>query len=314
MSKLVIGLATRGRPEHLITSLNETLPRIRNRDTELIAMLDADDASSISAVREWQNGDHPNMENLIVNIADREETVGEKWNRMCKWNADVYVAHADHTHHATEGFDVKILEAASTFPDGIGVVFSYLANASFPSINAATKKWIDVVGYYYPPYFPYWFVDHWFDDIARITDRITFADVHCDSSRKNQMTQEMRETAWWATWFDATVLERRKIAFRIIDVLDEPEWRKDILKSRFPLVEARSKWVNDNVRAQSAQYDLASRLPLNDDRYQRIRKRALLALPSLMEGMPVEIANDYRARLSPFHIPPMKQHFAKAVP
>jgi len=64
----------------------------------------------------------------------------------------------------------------------------------------------------------------WTDDIARLIGRLSFADVRTDQSRAGK-TQEMREPGWWATFFDAAYLMRRKIARDIIDGEDfqEPE-------------------------------------------------------------------------------------------
>jgi hypothetical protein len=84
----------------------------------------------------------------------------------------------------------------------------------------------------YPEIFPYWFVDHWLDDVARMIGRISYAEVAVKMDAKPP-TQGMREPAFWAYLFDATTEERREIARKIIDSPDfqETEWRKKLLRS-----------------------------------------------------------------------------------
>ncbi len=117
-------------------------------------------------------------------FASEEDTIAEKFNRVLSTEPTFISSWSITRRILPKGFDQKILDAAAVFPDGIGIVYNNLVNASFPSTNAMTRKLVDLMGYMYPPYFPYWFVDHWMDDIARLTDRISFADILTNSSRK----------------------------------------------------------------------------------------------------------------------------------
>ncbi len=67
------------------------------------------------------------------------------------------------------------------------------------------------------------------------------------------------------------MLERRRIARRIIDSPEflEPEWRKTLLRSAYPLIEERSLMVNNMVKGMAA-LDTTT-----DERYERIRARAV---------------------------------------
>jgi hypothetical protein len=306
--KLVIALATRGRPALLRDTLRWTLPNITEGNTQLIVMADADDAPTMEVMRDFP--DH--ADRLIFNVHEREDTVAEKFNRALRWNADVYTAMVDHTHITTKGFDAKILEAATEFPDGIAFVFNHHANLSFIGTYSWTRKAADHLGYLFPPYFPYWFIDHWIDDIARMVDRVAFADVVSDSSRK-QPTQEMREPGWWATWFDAGFLWRRRIAQSIIDSdeFQEPEHRRRVLQRNFPLIEGHSRLVNSHVRGQDMDLRRASALSNADPRYLRMKEKAIALLPSMLEGMEPALANAYRDYLiPPTVIPALKRAFA----
>jgi len=290
--KLIISLATRNRPQLLLETLKREVALLAHPETQIIVQADADDYATLGALTE--NKLDPRVS---VNVQKREDTVAAKWNRALSVPADLYLIAGDDEPVITHGFDSKLLDAAKVFPDGIGMVYGNPSNASFSSVMAVTRKWADVLGYILPEHFPYWFSDHWIDDIGRITERIAFADVRGDQSRVPP-TQEMREPAWWATWFDSAYLKRRAEALRIIEVIDEPDWRKTILRSHFPLIEFRSKWINGNVRAQARQLE-GGRTSAMDDRYIRIKNAAIAALPGILNELPREEAQQYAAMLMP---------------
>ena len=242
---LTINLCTRGRPELLLRTVQETLPNIVLPTTIFMISVDHDDQKTIDALPQL-----PADRRLRPVVGQREDLLGGKYNRALQVPADVYLAMVDYGPHITPGFDAKILEAASLFPDNIGVVYNHLANASFPQINGITHGLAKKMGFIYPPYFPYWFIDHWLDDIVRLIDRISFADVHIDTSRRPG-TQELRELAFWADFYDLGQIVRRRCAFDIIrspEFLDPP-WRKEILLRHYPLVEGRSLYTNGVLRA-----------------------------------------------------------------
>ena len=243
---VTISLASRGRPELLKSTLGATGPNIRESGTRIVVLLDEDDEQSTGFAF-----DHPNV---TVSVAPRAESFGHKWNRAVDIApGSIYVLMADYTPHITPGFDTKVLEAAALFPDGIGVVYNHLANLSFPGMVSATAGLVEKMGYFCPPYFPYWFVDHWIDDIARMIGRVAFAEV--DIGRHNKpATQGLQEPAFWAMLYDALVFERREQAFTIIDGEDfiEPAWRKQMLKGASKLVEERSFMINAYVRTIQA--------------------------------------------------------------
>ena len=121
----------------------------------------------------------------------------------------------------------------------------------------------------------------------------------------------MREPGWWATWFDAAYLRRREQAHAIIEALDEPPLTKERLLTHHPLIEYRSRWVNENVRANARQYEAWSGLGTADARYQRVRQKAVDMIPELLAGMDEREAAHYRAALiPPTHVIGLKRAFA----
>lgn len=306
---LLISLATRGRPQQFVETIDKSIQNWTHPNTRMVVQVDDDDTATIEAINKrglWVDpkpwGPMGWDERVTFNIQPREDTIAEKWNRILSVPADVYMSAADDDPYITPGYDAKILEAASRFPDGIGIVYGHMANASFTGIAAPTRKLCEKLGYIFPPLFPYWFVDHWVDDVARIIGRISFADVRTDQGGAGK-TQELREPAWWATWFDAAYLMRRKQAHDIIRGKDfrTPSWNKDILLRHHPMIEYRSRWVNDNVRAQAKALEGWSGLSAADQRYQRVKAKAVAMIPHLLDdyGMDPQEAAMFRNALIP---------------
>ena len=302
MNRLLITLATRNRPQLLLDTIKKSMACWTHPNTRMVIQTDTDDYATNGMLTEATLD-----ERVSVNMQKREDTVAAKWNRALKEDADLYVIAADDNPCITPGFDTKMLEAAQTFPDGICTVWGHLANASFPDVFGVTRKFANIFGYIFPEYFPYWFADHWTCDVAQIAERVAFADVRGDLS-KAPPTMEMREPAWWATWFDAAYLMRRADAHKLIDALDEPDWKKNYLRTHHPHIEFRSRWVNDNVRSQKVALEAANmHLALTDPRYQRMKQAAVAMLPNILNGVLHDVdrafwrpaAQDYALALMP---------------
>lgn len=308
--KLAITLATRGRPAQLVDTIKRSVCNWTEPNTALYVIADDDDPATVEAVQKNQislPGGNRTEPPLYLVIRPRPDTIAEKWNvvtELCP-DADCYLVSADDAPDITPGYDTKILNAASRFPDGIGVVYGHLANASFPSVMAPTRRFVEELGYLFPPFFPYWFVDHWIDDVAKLIGRISFADVRTDQSKAGP-TQEMREPAWWATWFDAAYLMRRRQAYQIIagDDFQETEARKQMLYAHHPLMEYRSRWVNDDVRRNCRGMETVSATLLSDPRYQRVKQKAVEMVPSLLQGMDEMEAARFSYVLTPPEVVP----------
>jgi len=298
--KLAISLPTRGRPERVHDTVVRSIANWRSPETVLWVMSDHDDPATHDAVQKLEKA-YPDR--VKLSVKQREDTIAAKWNRILDLEptADIYLAGADDDPYVTIGYDKNICEAAARFPDGIGMVYGHMANASFSRAVAPTKGLVEKMGYMFPEYFPYWFVDHWTDDLAKLIGRISFADVMTDQTNPGK-TQEMREPGWWATWFDAAYMMRRQQAINIIRANDfcGESWEKELLIRNAPLLEFRSRWTNTHVRSNDTIYQQWSGLSNDDPRYLRVKSRAVALIPSLLDeyGMYKPEADFFRERLS----------------
>ena len=269
--KLTICLGTRGRPALLVPTLEKTVAMLAQPDTAFVVAIDHDDQETIAAIPSF-----PKDVRIIPHVAEREDNFGSKWNRALRFPADVYFCMVDYRFMVTPAFDKIILDAAARFPDNIGVIGTFMANASFPEHQAVTHGLAKKLGFVYPPYFPYWFVDHWIDDIARMIDRYSFAAIRSDGNARPG-TQNMRELTYWADYFERMLLLRRRSAEGIIrseDFLETP-WRKEMLLAGFHMTEFRSLWANSLLRGPDYEAYAKDRdAGPPDERSTRLKQRA----------------------------------------
>lgn len=244
--RLTFDIGARGRPEKLLETVSLSLKNATRGDTICLVCLDDDDETMVPYLDKF-----PKDERIVLSVKKREDSRGEKYDRALKEApADVYLLGVDHSVLLTPGWDEKILKSASLFPDGIGVInVGGMNNLSFPKLQAVTQKWVDLVGFTYNWDYPFWFIDHEIDDLARMTGRFVFTGVEVDTNRLRQgnRTQRCRDLKFWTTYFEVFALWRRALAHKIIDATDEPDWRKAMLKSWYPIVEVRSTFINREV-------------------------------------------------------------------
>lgn len=249
---LTVHITTRGRPDQLKATLERTLPNIVRDDTTLLVSIDDDDTDTLQVLSSFPS-------ECRYSIRKREDTRGPKCDRaLTEAPADIYLIGHDCAPLITHGFDQMVVDAAFRLPDGIGVICGPLANASFPQFQAPTAKMVELMGYIYTPQFPFWFVDHWLDDIAKMIGRYWTVPVALDHvNTRPGKTIGLREVSFWAGYYNFLQPDRHEQAGRVLDAMHEPAWRKKMLRSNWPAIDARSTWLNDMVAAQAAEIEAA---------------------------------------------------------
>jgi hypothetical protein len=279
-------LATRGRPQMLIETVKQTLSNAVHPDTRIMIAADADDPGTLAVLHAFANDSR-----IVGSVRDREDDLGSKFNRALEdAPADVYSHMVDYAPMMTYGFDLYLSTVASQIPDNIGVINCRMPTLCFTASQGITHGLAKHLGFIYPPYFPYWFVDHWIDDIARMIGRLFYVDNEVDTSRRPG-TQELREPGWWATFYDVLAPMRRKQAEEIIlsDGFAAPHMQALLIEA-FPMHEHRSKWINHQVRAQDAYMVTGGGAGPPDERYARVKARAVKMIKEIITGIEEEKA------------------------
>ena len=293
MQKVVVSLPTRGRPEKLLDTLRINCQCFTRPNTTIFVSVDDDDKPTIEAL-----GKADLDKRVVVDVRVREDTLGAKWNRALSVPGDVYYMAADDDPTITINADEHVLNSARFFPDGIGFTFGHLVNHTMCSAFGTTAKVIEILGYWCPEYFQFWFTDHWINEIAYMIDRVAFCPVITDQNKYGK-TQELRESHWWSAWFDMAHGMRVVDAMKIIN---HPQFgttlrQREILVNNLPLSYDRSFWINKVVRDSRDLLEKWSPLPLDDERYLRVKQRAIDLVPRLTGPefyMTPDIADFYR--------------------
>jgi hypothetical protein len=274
---LTFNIGARGRPDKLLETVRLSLENASRPDTVFLICLDDDDETMLPRL-----GDFPKDERIRLSVKKREDSRGEKYDRCLKEApADIYLLGTDHSILMTPGWDQIILDASVLFPDGIGVVnVGGMNNASFPKLQAITSKLVDLIGFTYNYDYPFWFIDHELDDIARMIGRFVFADVEVDTVRlrTGNRTQRCRDLKFWSMYYFVFAHWRRELANKIINSPDyiAPDWQKKMLSTWFPVVEARSQLINQEVfrDAEGIQRDCGAGDTPPDPGYIRLKDAA----------------------------------------
>jgi hypothetical protein len=144
----------------------------------------------------------------------RTQSQGEMNNtlwRHCTSHAGIYMTGTDDYLFVTKGWDQKVREAFSRFPDRIALAFpedpTALPNmVTFPILSA---EWINSFGRVLTNYFPFWFDDTWLDQVAQMIGRKVKLDVHMEPQGGKGKTPRMRNLLFWRNFFDFCTMEDR---------------------------------------------------------------------------------------------------------
>lgn len=279
---IAVCLATRGRLELLGKTVSRILETSVLPDTKIVIGFDRDEADDVNV-----DSNQPIGNRVIVSVEDREDSLGEKYNRLAsKVVADIYVIATDDCAIDTPGWDRMLTEAMpKAFPDGIGVLyFGSMKAAGFesglPAMQALSAKFIEKVGYFCVSDFPTWFHDTWTDEIATMIGRVVTVPniaVRYPDRVEAKKSRGIRDVLFWARYFERMRPAREQIARRIIGDLDATEKRKRALLAVIPeLAEcftARNSPILDETNAPRVEAAMSFDAP-DDERYRRIRSRA----------------------------------------
>lgn len=200
---------TRGRPEkieRLIASIGD-YPNV-----EVIVGCDDDDPSM------EKGPGYPKSVRIIH--SPRHETLGALFNKLAvEARGGWLMAMGDDYMIDTSDWPAILLNCAKQLPRNIGVMFARdPLHPGFPTIYAISRNTYGKLGYFAPPYFPYWFMDTWWDEIAELTGiKLEMPiDVSCPDGRGK--TQGLRDFPFWLQVFNSTRPMRVKDSLALLKV------------------------------------------------------------------------------------------------
>lgn len=288
---VAVCIASRGRPEELRHTIQRAKELAVEPGTHFCVALDVDDPT-ITQSCDNLNSLHKGEEFTIVSVDTREDSLGAKYNRAAgqAYGATALALGVDDAFMSCEGWDRKLLYAASQFEDGVGVIYSGQRNGpcQLPDAMAVTRGWIEKVGFFMPEYFPFWWHDTWIDELARFTGRYVWADIpwskYGSSEVNGHKTTRMREVAWWAFFFDVMRVKRMDQARTMIAELEYPSWMRAQLLGEMSNTAAMLEYRNSLVRKNAGVFekDYGAERAL-DAGYDRLKMRAEELLSKPME-------------------------------
>lgn len=225
--RINVCIPTRGKPDYLAKFTDLSLKNSTLDTTRFVIGLDDDDKGVEYVIPR-------HTDKIISSTAKREDALGAKYNRCAAaYDADLYVMGLDDVGIATPGWDEKLAEAASQFKDGIGCVYfgQEPHGEDMPSMQAVTRRMVDLMGFFVVPHFPFWWGNTSLHEIAHFVDRIRYADIETAYPEKFPAPPR-RDILFWAKFFDDTRQWRWEVAQKLIAEMDEPESFKKSLFNR----------------------------------------------------------------------------------
>jgi hypothetical protein len=180
---------------------------------EIVVFIDADDPAWID--REPRAHSHTRYLRR-----PRPPTLGEKLNQLAaEARGDLLWFVANDMVVETRRWPERFREAARDLPKGLGVV--YAADQSHPdhaSYWMLTREMYEGVGFFAPPWFPYWFVDTWWDEIGTLSGHKVQAAVRVvapDGAKRSGRP----DLEFWVGFFEATRPMRVRDAVQLMQAI-----------------------------------------------------------------------------------------------
>ena len=161
--KISILCPTRGRPDNV----NRLLGSIHDTATimpEVVFYVDDDDASFPGAVGSSD----------VKVVRGPRILMSEMWNKCLEASTgEILMMGGDDLIFRTKGWDDQVRRAFATFPDRLVFVHGDDGHwhEKFGTHGFLHRNWIDVIGYFCPPYFTSDYNDTWWNDIANAVNR-----------------------------------------------------------------------------------------------------------------------------------------------
>ena len=157
-----------------IQSARETADSPEN--IEIVFYVDDDDESSLEY---FDSFDDP----LIRVVSGSRIVLSQMWNECYYESSGDILGHCgDDLRFRTQGWDSIILSKFQEHLDRIAFVYGRdgYAPLNFGTHGFIHRNWVEVLGYFVPPYFSSDFNDNWLNEIAKDVDRHFYVDIYTE--------------------------------------------------------------------------------------------------------------------------------------
>jgi len=164
-SSIAMICPSRGRPD-MARTLAESVRETAHDYVSIAMLLDRDDPFA----------DHYNN-GMVAILQTPLPTVSLQWTYgACFSGTDLLRMTNDDEVCITPGWDKRVLEVANEYPDGIFALyvndgFKGESHCAFPIVS---RKWVETLGYFAPPYFEFGYNDTWIMDLAQRVGRLRY--------------------------------------------------------------------------------------------------------------------------------------------
>jgi hypothetical protein len=150
----------------------------------------------------------------------RELTLGHLWNRLARLGhgCDILALSVDDYVMRSNGWDEGYRSAVSLMPKGYGTAFP--ADPLHPgrcTLPVITRRLMDRMGFFVPPWFPFWFHDTWLEEQASYIACLLPMAAAVEAPDGRGTTNNFRDLAFWSELFEATRPMRVDLAKVLID-------------------------------------------------------------------------------------------------
>jgi hypothetical protein len=198
-SVISVLIPARGRPLELARGIR-SLRDAAGRDAaiEILVAIDDDDEAFHRAPF------HDPGVRLLT--GPRPATLGAKLNALAAAaTGEILWFIADDYVMDTAGWPDRFRAEVAALPGGIGILYPHDGlhddHASFPLL---TRRMVATVGYFAPVWFPYWFVDTWWDEIGILLGSRRRIDVQVSAPEGRGRSHGVFDVAFWAQLFEDT--------------------------------------------------------------------------------------------------------------
>lgn len=178
-SKISLLVPTRHRANRLLQMWQSAQNTSSNKENlELIIAIDDDDKESCECLG------NINDSRVKSIIKPRSKNLSKMWNDCYDISSGNILMHAgDDIIFRTQNWDKAVVDAINSFDDHIILVYSRdgIQNEALGTHSFLHRQWVEIVGYFVPPYFAADFNDTWLNEVAqRINRRKYLPDVYIE--------------------------------------------------------------------------------------------------------------------------------------